>query len=385
MFIAVIRRDLEKSIFLADAEPKSTADASVESPRGQDRYLSPPDPVAIQTYLNAQGLVAVASVLIAATVPTYTGGAVGIYDISSAKITGVAGLGGATAGQVAALQELLAHHFVETDVVKKSFLNGNIHGYLSPTFNPDIHRGGLGQGTQTPFTSGQAIVALKDDGHTFFSVNSPWLTKAAVNTPGAGALRITGNPQTGVGNVQIVSTHNVALTGAQTIDGVATGVNRILLTGQTNPVQNGIWIAAAGAWARPVGAGDMITGSNADNILIGVDAGGTNFGGTFWHSTTLAPNAVVGTNALSFAIGGCDFTGYGLYETSVILLGQGAKTITQEQILAGGGTIAATQIDIPAPVVLGPTTSNTFGAIAATLTQVRVQVNDLLSRSMPCV
>jgi hypothetical protein len=327
-----------------------------------------------------------AATLIAATVPTYTGGALGIYDITSATIKGAdAGLSGATAAQVKALQELLAHHFVETDVVKKSFLNGNIHGYLAPTFNPDTHRGNLGQGTQTPFISGQAIVAISDDGHTFFSVNTPWLTKAAVNTPGAGALRITGLPQTGVAAVHVVATHNLALTGEQTIDGVLTSTNRILLTGQTNPVQNGIWITAAGAWARPVGAGDMITGSSADNILVGVDTGGTNFGGTYFHSTTLAPNAVVGTNALSFSIGGCDFTGYGLYETSVILLGKGAKTITQEQIIAGGGSITATDIDIPAPVVLGPTTSNTYGAIAATSTQVRVQVNDLLSRSLVCV
>jgi hypothetical protein len=277
MFIAVIRRDLEKAIFIADVEPKSIANASTESPKGQDRYLSPPNSAAIQAYITAQGLSGTAAALIAATVPVYTGGVITLsnYNISSTQIKTVTG-GGTSAAQVTALQALLAYHFVETDVVKKSFLNGNIKGYLSPYtatnpvnggFNPDSRR-------FPAINGGQAIVCLADDGSTQYSVKTPIVTGAATNTPGAGALRISG---------------------------------------------------ASGGLA-----------------------------------------------------------GYGLYETSVILIGKGAKRITQEQILAGGGTITDTQIDIPAPVVLGPTASNTYGAIAATLTQVRVQVNDMLSPAFTC-
>lgn len=276
MFIAVIRRDLEKAIFLADVEPKSTANATTESPRGQDRYLSPPNSAAIQKYITDQGLAGTASALITATVPVYTGGAITLsnYNISGTQIKTVTG-GGTSNAQVAALQALLAYHFVETDVLKKSFLNGNIKGYLSPYvappnlsgFNPDSRR-------FPAFTPGQAIVCLADDGSTQFSVKTPIVTGAATNTPGSGALRITGS------------------------------------------------------------------------------SGG--------------------------------LAGYGLYETTVVLIGKGAKRITQEQILAGGGTITDTQIDIPAAVVLGPTASNTYGAIAATLTKVRVQVNDMVSPEFTC-
>jgi hypothetical protein len=272
MFIAVIRRDLNKSLFLADVEPKSIANASTESPRGQARYLSPPDPVVIQAYLTAQSLTGTAAALIAATVPTYTGGAITLsnYNISKTQIETVTGA--TTTTQAAAIQNLLAKHFVETDVVKKSFLNGNIKGYLSPYvasplsgFNPDPHR-------DPALTPGQAIVCLADDGSTQFTVLTPIVTGAAIGTPGAGDLRISG---------------------------------------------------ASGGLA-----------------------------------------------------------GYGLYETAVILLGQGAKKITQQQILAGGGTITDTQIDIPAAVVLG--VGNTAGAIAATATQVRVVVNDMVSPVFIC-
>lgn len=242
MFVAVIRGDLSKPLFIADVEPKST------SPHSQARYISRPDATKIAAYLAAQGLAASASGLITATVPV--GGPV---DISSATITGVAGLGGATAPQVAALQNLLATKFVETDVVKKSFLYGNLAGFRSASFNPDSRR-------VPALSNGAAIACVADDGSTAFAVATPVITTADKDTPGAGDLRISG-----------------------------TGL-----------------------------------------------------------------------------------VAYGLYELTVILSGTGAKKLTEKQILAGGGTIAAngTQINIPAALVPG---------IALTNTTARVRVNDMLS------
>jgi hypothetical protein len=53
--------------------------------------------------------------------------------------------------------------------------------------------------------------------------------------------------------VRVVSETNVALTGLQTIDGVAlVGGDRVLLVGQTNKTQNGVYVAAAGAWSRAI-------------------------------------------------------------------------------------------------------------------------------------
>lgn len=180
MRVAVIRGDISKALFIADVEPKSQANASTETPRGNARYVGRPNAVNIQAYLNAQGLVAVAATLITATVPV--GGPV---NVASATITGVAGLGGATVTQVAALQELLAPQFVETDAVKKSFLFGNLSGYRSASFNPDPRR-------SPALANGAAIVLVQDDGSTPYVVASPVITTADKDTPGAGDLRITG-------------------------------------------------------------------------------------------------------------------------------------------------------------------------------------------------
>lgn len=51
--------------------------------------------------------------------------------------------------------------------------------------------------------------------------------------------------------VRVVAQSNVALTGLQTIDGVTlVAGNRILLVAQTDAKQNGVYIAASGAWSR---------------------------------------------------------------------------------------------------------------------------------------
>ncbi len=52
-------------------------------------------------------------------------------------------------------------------------------------------------------------------------------------------------------SVRLIETSNVALTGLQVHDSVtAVAGDRILLTGQTDPSENGVWVASAGAWVR---------------------------------------------------------------------------------------------------------------------------------------
>lgn len=43
---------------------------------------------------------------------------------------------------------------------------------------------------------------------------------------------------------------NITLSGEQTIAGVLTSTSRVLLTDQTSPAENGIWVTAAGSWTR---------------------------------------------------------------------------------------------------------------------------------------
>jgi hypothetical protein len=50
---------------------------------------------------------------------------------------------------------------------------------------------------------------------------------------------------------KVVATSNVALVGLQTVDGVALAAgDEVLCVGQSSGAQNGVWVAAAAAWAR---------------------------------------------------------------------------------------------------------------------------------------
>jgi hypothetical protein len=82
-----------------------------------------------------------------------------------------------------------------------------------------------------------------------------------------------------------------------TIDGVTLiAGDRVLLVGQTSPVQNGCWLAATGAWTTR--GSDFDTGSTAGTAYFLVTSG-TVYTGSSWVCNT--PTAIVGTNALGFA------------------------------------------------------------------------------------
>ena len=79
------------------------------------------------------------------------------------------------------------------------------------------------------------------------------------------------------------ATTDQALSGTPTIDGVAlSATNRVLLTGQSSGAENGLWVAAAGAWARP---SDYAAGATIQpNVVVPV-AEGTANGDTRWQIT----------------------------------------------------------------------------------------------------
>lgn len=104
-----------------------------------------------------------------------------------------------------------------------------------------------------------------------------------------------------------IATANVALTGLQTINGVTLTAGepggRVLLTGQTNPAENGPWAAASGAWARATDANTSaeVTSGMFVRITEGARAG------EGWVLTT-ADNITLGTTPLTFQ----PFDGVGL-------------------------------------------------------------------------
>jgi hypothetical protein len=97
--------------------------------------------------------------------------------------------------------------------------------------------------------------------------------------------------------VVAATTANITLSGAQTIDGVAVvATNRVLVKNQTTTSQNGIYVAAAGAWAR---ATDMDTWAETQGAYTLVTGGSVNLN-TGWVSQTAA-GGTLDTTAITFA------------------------------------------------------------------------------------
>ena len=95
----------------------------------------------------------------------------------------------------------------------------------------------------------------------------------------------------------VVSPTNIGSppTGLLTIDSIilAEG-DRILLVGQTGPVENGLWVAQTDEWTRPT---DFNTGSTADEAYVLI-LSGANYAGSSWLCNT--PDATVGSDPIVF-------------------------------------------------------------------------------------
>jgi hypothetical protein len=97
-------------------------------------------------------------------------------------------------------------------------------------------------------------------------------------------------------SVDLATTANITLSGEQTIDGTMTSTSRVLVKNQTVGSQNGVYVTAAGAWAR---AADADASSEVTSgLLIYVESGGTN-GNQVFMLTTPDP-ITLDTTSLNF-------------------------------------------------------------------------------------
>jgi phage-related tail fiber protein len=139
--------------------------------------------------------------------------------------------------------------------------------------------------------------------------------------------------------VRVVATTNVAaISGLLVIDGITlVAGNRVLLAGQTTPAQNGIYVAAAGAWTRAADAD--ANGEIADGALVPIGEGTANGDSLFLCTATTATPWVPGSS-------GSTWTKF----LSVVDLQAGAgltKTGTSIDVGSGAGiTVAADSISV---------------------------------------
>lgn len=95
--------------------------------------------------------------------------------------------------------------------------------------------------------------------------------------------------------VVVVAVANKTLEGEQTIDGVTTSESRVLLTGQTDPIENGIYVTATGTWTR---AADFDGDYDANEGTLIPVAQGTTYKNSIWMFDTA--DAEIDTDSLDF-------------------------------------------------------------------------------------
>ena len=107
-------------------------------------------------------------------------------------------------------------------------------------------------------------------------------TDLEANFPGSGGasgVTPTHDP------VEVATTANITLSGEQTIDGVLTATDRILVKDQTDETENGIYVTDAGAWARSADANEA---SELNSAVVLVNSGTTQEGNIYQQTATIS-------------------------------------------------------------------------------------------------
>lgn len=132
-------------------------------------------------------------------------------------------------------------------------------------------------------------------------------------------------------SVRAISTADITLSAPQTIDGVSVlAGDRVLVAGQTDASENGIYVVGTGAWVRSADADNTPVGEVTSGMFTFVEEG-TAFAGTGWVLTTANP-IVLDTTDLVFA----QFS-----QAGVIVAGAGLTKsgTTLDVVSANGGIV----------------------------------------------
>lgn len=165
--------------------------------------------------------------------------------------------------------------------------------------------------------------------------------------------------------VRVLSISNITLSGTQTIDGVAVVAgDRVLVMGQTNATENGIYVAQAGGWAR---SSDADTGTELAGLGVWVNSG-TAYADSGW--TCVNDTVNLGTDNISFV----QFNGAAGITAGVGLLKSG-NTLSV-MLGAGIGQLPSTEVGVDVYVggglmtTLDGTTSSTTSNAQLSLTRI---------------
>lgn len=97
---------------------------------------------------------------------------------------------------------------------------------------------------------------------------------------------------------QVRAQGNLSLTGEQTIDGILTSTDRVLVDSQSTPAEDGIYVTAAGAWAR---SADLPIGAEARGVRVWIEEGSTD-AARLYACSNVQGSDVVNTDGLTFGL-----------------------------------------------------------------------------------
>jgi len=173
-----------------------------------------------------------------------------------------------------------------------TFFSDQDTGFFRPTSDTFAITTGGTERLRIDSTEVQLSVALDANNNAINNLPAPTLSHQParlidVQTASAGQL-----PKA---PVDLVSNSNITLSGEQTIDGVLTSTSRVLVAGQTNADENGIYDTAAGAWSRATDhdgtPANEIARGNIVLVLSGTDNANRQY---IMNGTDAAdPNAIV--------------------------------------------------------------------------------------------
>ena len=241
-------------------------------------------------------------------------------------------------------------------------LNQNTTGTASNvTGTVAIANGGTGSTTQNfvDLTTAQTVAGVK----TFSSNPSVPTPVGANDAANKSYVDSTAQGLNAKYSVVAMSTSNLALTGAQTVDGIAlVATNRVLLTGQTTASQNGIWVVQTGAWTRPT---DFATGSTQIGTYVFVEVGTANSSSGWIENGSTS--VIVDTTAQTWtqfsgageiiAGTGITKTGNTIALTTPVAVGNGgtgtsSSTGTGSVVLSNSPSLVTPALGIPSAVTL---------------------------------
>ena len=374
MFLCVIRGDLRNPLYISDVEPRSQADAPVESPRGQTYYVSRPNLVAIQKYLTDQGL----SELLRSTGWGGTGASswTGAYNsfTHNATTTDSTPLTNTLAGVNLQVYTLTITVTGRTAGTITATFGGVAGSAISITTTTTVTATGTGTLSIVPTTNfdGTITVSIKvAAAAALLAATVPsyagGVVIPTVNISGTAIKAIIG--LTGATNTQVSALQNML--GYHFVEtdilkkSFLAGVIHGLRSPKFNPDPRGdLNHAPTTPGPAVVCVNDVVPGSTTTTLFAILQP-------------VITGLTLSGTLTVTGATGG--LAGYGLYESTVIITGKGARRITQAQILAAGGTVSDTSIVIPAALIAATATVPTIPTAGSTF--VRVQTNDMLSNT----